>query len=238
MELPALAAIEWSRCYRLIPSHFPPIGIFDQIVDADELEWLHQIEAMTNDRLRQEMGQLDLVPHRDRVVGPGTTPIMAAFTHIHPDGSRFTDGSFGAYYAANSIETAIAETRYHRQRFLKATEEPACEITQRCYISTVIEALRDVRDQQAYGHLHDPDDYSQPQAFGRDLKQRQEWGILFQSVRNPGGECVAIFRPPALTPVIQGPHYAYVWNGERITWVYQRSNAKRFAEVEQPPALV
>src|SRR3546814_4091279 len=82
---------------------------------------------MTNDRLRDEAGDLSLVPPEDRVAGPGTTPIMAAFTHLNTEGSRFTDGSFGVFYAGLTIETAIAETKHHRINFLAATDEPRSE---------------------------------------------------------------------------------------------------------------
>jgi len=64
-----------------------------------------------------------LVPIEDRVSGPGTTPIMAAFTHLNPEGSRFSDGLFGLYYCSQRLETAWAEVRYHRERFLGHTHE-------------------------------------------------------------------------------------------------------------------
>ena len=44
---------------------------------------------------------------------------MAAFTHLNPEGSRFSDGSWGVFYAGNDLNTAIAETRHHRERFLR-----------------------------------------------------------------------------------------------------------------------
>ena len=31
---------------------------------------------------------------------------MAAFTHLNPEGSRFSDGSYGVYYAAHTLATA------------------------------------------------------------------------------------------------------------------------------------
>lgn len=231
-ELPPLVEVDWPRCFRLIPAKFPPEGIFDDVCDPEELEILYEIEALTNDRLRQALGQLHLVPDEDRISGPGTTPIMAAFTHIHPDGSRFTDGTFGSYYAADSVETAIAETKYHRERFLRATGQPPCEITQRCYINRVIRPLRDIREGDLYEPLHHKDTYAHSQPFGRQLRHAGEWGIIYRSARREGGHCVAVFRPTALTPVIQGPHYAYVWDGEQITWVFQKSNAKRLVNLE------
>src|SRR3546814_5612167 len=96
LDIP-VAATSWTPCYRIIPSRFPPIGLFEKVADPDDLEAVFQIEAMTNDRLRDEVGVLALVPPEDRVSGPGTTPIMAAFTHLNPEGSRFTDGSFGVF---------------------------------------------------------------------------------------------------------------------------------------------
>ena len=57
----------------------------------------------------------------ERVSGPGATPVMAAFTHLNPGGSRFSDGSYGVYYAAHSLETAIAEVSHHRAIFLRRT---------------------------------------------------------------------------------------------------------------------
>lgn len=89
-DLP-ITRIEWRPCYRIVPSRFPPVGLFDAVADPDDLEAVFQVEAMTNDRLRDEVGEISLVPPEDRVSGPGTTPIMAAFTHLKPDGDRFID---------------------------------------------------------------------------------------------------------------------------------------------------
>lgn len=144
LDIP-VTATSWSPCYRIIPSRFPPIGLFEKVADPDDLEAVFQIEAMTNDRLRDEVGILALVPPEDRVSGPGTTPIMAAFTHLNPEGSRFTDGSFGVFYAGHTLDTAIAETRHHRTRFLTATDEPAQEIDMRVYAIDLEASLHDIR---------------------------------------------------------------------------------------------
>lgn len=80
------------------------------MADPADLEAVFQIEAMTNDQLRDEAGALSLVLPEDRISGRGTTPIMAAFRHIKPEGDRFTDGSYGVFYASHTTETAVAET--------------------------------------------------------------------------------------------------------------------------------
>ncbi len=61
--------------------------------------------GLTNDRLRDEIGDIAIVPLAERLAGPGASPIVAAFTHIGFP-SRFTDGSFGVYYACKSFDGA------------------------------------------------------------------------------------------------------------------------------------
>lgn len=199
--------------YRLVPSHYPPIALFENLLDPAELDAAYALEALTNDRLRDQAGDIALVPPEDRLVGPGTSPIMAAFTHTGLP-SRFTDGRFGVYYAGLSRQTALKEAIYSRTRFLSATDEPAQEVTLRCYRCRVAAPLVDVRGRD---HLHHPDDYAPSQAFGAAQKRDDEYGILYRSVRHPGGECVALLRPTALAPPAeQGGHYRLFWNGHSV----------------------
>lgn len=200
---------DWPQLHRLVPSHFPPINLFESVADPDELELVHAIESLTNDRLREEVGELWRVPPEERVSGPGSSPVMAAFTHIGIP-SRFTDGRYGVYYGARELKTAIAETRYHRERFLAATEEPDTELTMRQYISSVALPMHDVRSNHT---LHAPDDYLYPQQEAARLRRMGSHGLLYNSVRDPGGECVAALRPRAITIPVQGGHFRYVWSG-------------------------
>ena len=88
---PPRRAIDW-RAHRIVPSRFPTVGPWDRIADPADFEVLAEVEALTNPRIREELGVLALTPPERRVTGPGTTPIMAAFTHLNPEGSRFSDG--------------------------------------------------------------------------------------------------------------------------------------------------
>ena len=45
------SAVEWQPCFRIVPSRFPPISLFEAVVDPADLEAVYEIEAMTNDRL-------------------------------------------------------------------------------------------------------------------------------------------------------------------------------------------
>tara|TARA_R110000782_G_scaffold270474_1_gene371602 strand:+ start:2454 stop:3137 length:684 start_codon:yes stop_codon:yes gene_type:complete len=218
-----LVTIAWQSCYRIIPSRFPPVGLFDKAADPADLDAVFQVEAMTNDRLREETEELSLVPLEDRVSGPGTTAIMAAFTHLNPGGSRFTDGSFGAFYAGLTLETAIEETKHHRALFLWATDEPAQEIDMRVYAVDLNANLHDIRGMRdAEPELYDLDSYAVSQSFARKLRKEGSDGIVYQSVRHEGGECAAVFRPRLLSNCRQERHLCYVWDGSSISTVYEK----------------
>jgi hypothetical protein len=222
MAHPATVVAQWAFAYRMINSAFPPIALFEDVLDPAELEMAYALEALTNDRLAEQSGALFRVAPEDRICGPGSTPVMAAFTHIGK-ASRFTDGTYGVYYAANSQAAAIAETSFHQARFLAATAEADIELTLRTYVNQVVKPMHDVRD--GFAELHDPDPagYGPAQAFAKQLRDARSWGVLYNSVRAPGQECVAVFRPPAVSIPVQGKHVRYVWSAsqQKITCVFE-----------------
>lgn len=214
-----LVELDWPKQYRIVPSRYPPIAFFENLVDSDLMEEAFFIESLTNDRLRDQAGDIQMVPPEDRVSGPGSTPVMAAFTHIGK-ASRFTDGSYGVYYCSRTVETAIRETAFHLGRFLGYTNEPPGNHDMRTYVGKVCKALHDVRG-PAYRHLHHPDDYTAPQTLGAELRAAGSWGVVYHSVRHHGGQCIAAFRPRTVSLPVQGPHLQYQWDGRRIAEVYE-----------------
>lgn len=219
-----VSRVTWEPSYRLVPSRFPPIQLFERVADPADLEAVFAIENLTNERVRDEIGEIQLVTPEDRITGPGTSPIMAAFTHVNPEGGRFTDATCGAYYAAHDLETAVRESAHHREIFLKRTNEAPGEIDMRCYLAVLDADLVDIRGLQAKRpQLYERESYARSQPFARELRARGVMGIVWDSVRKPGGECAAAFKPRALKPAIQGPHLSFVWDGERISRYYEKS---------------
>jgi len=217
------ARIVWTPCWRIIPSRFPPIQLFERVADPADLEAIIALEAMTNPRLRDEIGDIQLVPPEERIAGPGTSVIMAAFTHLNPAGSRFSDGSYGVYYAGLTLETAIEETRHHREAFMRATNQPRMELDQRVYIADLDAALHDIRGQRReQPGLYDRDSYGAAQSFARALREAGSSGVVYDSVRHEGGECAAVFRPRALSHCRQEQHLCFVWDGARVSEVYEK----------------
>ena len=209
--------VPWAHHHRIIPSRFPPVSVFEDTADPSDLEAILELEGLTCDRLRDSAGDIQLVASADRVSGPGSTVVMAAFTHVGNTG-RFNDESFRVYYASDSTQVAIAETRFHRERFMRMTDQPAMTLELREYVGEPTGyPFVDIRADAASRVLDpDPANYGAGQALARQHRGAGRWGILFPSVRQPGGECLAAFRPPAVGIPRQSKHFLYQWNGELI----------------------
>ena len=106
------AAVDWAQAWRIIASRFPPIHLFERVSPNPAVwEALIELEELTNPRVRDQVGQISLVPPERRISGVNASWVMASFTHVNPKGSRFSDGTYGVYYAADSLQTAIARSQ-------------------------------------------------------------------------------------------------------------------------------
>jgi RES domain len=219
IELPPVHRVRWPAAHRIVPSRYPPVQLFERLSD-DPADWeaLAEIESLTNPRIRDEIGEIRLVPADERVSGPGASWVMAPFTHVNPRGSRFSDGSYGVYYAARELPTAIAETVFHMGRFYAATRDPPHAEDMRVLTGRIGTNFHDIRgDDPSWAPLLDPDSYVASRAFGRRLRADDSNGVVYPSVRRAGGQCVGAFRPKAVGLPIQGRHLQYQWDGSRIS---------------------
>ncbi len=212
----------WRNAVRIIPSVYPPIDLFERVAAPEHLEAVLAIESAFNPRLRDAAGDLALVPPAERVMGPGAGYIMAAFTHVSPEGSRFSDGTYGVFYAAQRESTAIAETRYHRERFMRATRQPRMELDMRVLSVTVKAPLHDLRGMRTVmPDVYRPDDYNASKILGGALRAGGSSGVVYDSVRQDGGRCVGVFRPRLLSTCRERKHLRYIWDGSRVSDVLE-----------------
>jgi hypothetical protein len=218
LEVPPQRRVRWHEAHRVLPSRYPPVQLFERLTD-DPADWetLAEIESLTNPRLRDEIGEIHLVPAVERVSGPGASWVMASFTHLNPRGSRFSDGSYGVYYAARELATAIAETVFHLGRFYAATADPPHAEAMRVLVGRLDAAFHDLRGDARWAAVLDPDDYTASRALGRRLRAAGSNGIVYPSVRRADGQCIGAFRPKAVGLPIQARHLQYYWDGRRIS---------------------
>jgi hypothetical protein len=221
--------VDWPVYYRLINSAYPPIDLFEDIADPADWILLGSAESKTNARLSETVGCLDLIPEDRRVGGAGASYVMAPFTHMSPDRpGRFHDGTFGAFYGANTFETALAETIHHTAIYCDATEEEAGWIADKRELTGRIEAeMLDIRT--GYEALLAPDNYGASQAFARDARAEAANGLLYPSVRNPSGLCFAAFFPDVMERPKQARHFSYHWNGVRVDQIKDLASGDVYA---------
>ena len=128
-------------------------------------------------------------------------PIQAAigWPFEHPCRSRYSDGSFGVWYGARTLETSIRETVYHFRRDTLASEIAARGRTpiyqerrvHRVRLSAMLVDLRPLCAEEP--RLLAPDDYSYCQSLGAQLRHAALPGLQSLSARHAGGEIAAVF---------------------------------------------
>ena len=194
--------------WRIIPSRYPQINLFEQVSDPKDWEVLYAVESLTNPRLRDQVGDIHLVAPEDRVYGEGTSWIMAAFTHLPVDGrgGRF-NRDFGMYYCSSDRSICVAESSYHQARFL--VESRIKDITLQMRVigaqlgPTNLHDLRNLHSQAIF----DRNNYGAAQNLGESLRSAQSNGVHYPSVRAKG-ECFGIMRPRVLS---NAHHRHYLW---------------------------
>lgn len=221
MDLDAipLATFFNQTAYRLIPSKYPSKSLFDDVANHDEFEVLFAIQELTNPRIRNELGNLNRVPPQERPYGiRGCNYALGPFVHLNPAGSRFSNGDFGVYYAAEDAQTAIAETRHHQQQYFSGVLGLKFDrLTMRCLKTQFSATLRDIRGEEFKTQdWYDKDNYSAAQQLGANFKMNNDAGITYGSVRIDNKTCYALFSPNMIKDIIQTAHYEYIWDGEKI----------------------
>jgi RES domain-containing protein len=218
-ETPRLRRVTWPKAYRLIASRFPPIHLFER-VSADPRDWevLIAAEMLVNPRVRDEIGEIRLVPAEDRVTGPGAGWVMAAFTHRNPRGSRFSEGTYGIWYAANTLATAIRESAHGFARFAHDSDDGPRSEDMRVLASGIDADFHDIvtLPPAARARVLDPDDWGAGRLLGGRLREAGSNGVVYPSVRDPAGTCIAAFRPKAIQAPLQERHVRFHWDGTRV----------------------
>ena len=193
--------------YRLIPSKFPPIGLFDTVATAADLEAVMELAGWTNDRLVVE--RLRRLPEDEWIYGrPNSSVVMAAFLHASPDGGRFNGPDLGAWYAAASLPTAAFEVAHHLRREAIVTSKPGLSRDFRAYTAELEGSYLDIQGQQAKRvDVYASDSYVASQRLGEGVRTSGGAGILYDSVRHLGGICIVSHRPRNVLEVVQADHW-------------------------------
>lgn len=145
-------------------------------------------------------------------------PIQAAidWPFEHPCRTRYSDGSYGVWYGARTLETSIRETVHHFGRNTLASEIAArsrAPIYQerrvhRVHCSAMLVDLRALCTEEP--RLLEPDDYTYCQSLGAQLREAALPGLQSRSVRDAGGEIAGVFLRQALSDPRDVCYLSYV----------------------------
>jgi hypothetical protein len=193
--------------HRLIPSQFPPIGLFDTVATAADLAMVMELVGWTNDRLVAD--RLARLPRTEWVYGvPNASIVMAAFLHVAPGGMRFNGPDLGAWYASDELRTAAAEVGHHLRRETVARAKTSMIRTYRAYAATLSGNYLDIRGQQAARpDVYASDRYDAAQKLGEQTRASGGAGVLYNSLRRRPGTNVVAHRPRNITDIVQTDHF-------------------------------
>ena len=216
--------ITWSQSQRVIATRFPSKHLFEGVAAQDDWDNLERLANLTSPRVQQSESGWGMFKATDCATGEGANLIMAPFAYRHADGSRFTDGTYGAYYAGRDLKTAIDETVYHAEKFARDSRLPPITFEKQVLEARIAGAFHDLRKSLPDKKILSKDSYAVSQPFACKLRERgHSNGIVYPSVRSAGGECVAVFLPRLVTDCRRTRYLAYVWDGTAITQVYEMS---------------
>lgn len=219
--------IRWMPCYRIIANLYPPVNFFETVAsDPSDWEMLIEVARMTDPSF--DVGAVASLDILDRVSGPGASRILPSFTFPDVRGSRFNTMNFGAFYAASSVDTAIAETIHHRTIFMTATSEPAQDLDNVLILVDLNGLLNDIRSMQSeLPEIYHQTDYQHSQRLAQSLRSQGSCGLAYTSVRNAPGECVAVWRARVLSNARDDRNITYRWDGTRISGYFDKSQYKQ-----------
>jgi RES domain-containing protein len=228
MHLPPTHPVRCFDTHRLLPAKYSPdfASVLTRIADDQEhLDVLFELDAATNDRLLAEERGLPGIDVRELVYGvPFDHVINAAFSHANPLGARFSTPHRGAWYASLELATSKAEVLFHKSvEFAEIDWREREEVEYDDYLADFSAAFHDLRDRSegspeeaaAFADCLSPSSYVASQHLAEELLAAGSQGVIYPSVRRPGGTCIACFRPSVVSHVRKWYRYRLVWRPDR-----------------------
>ena len=216
--MPPLVREAFPRTVRLVASARLREPVLAPLVDSgDELDLLAEIEGATSGRLVAEERGLGGLSEDELVHGvPHAKFINASFAYAKPrEPMRFNPANRGAWYAALAIETCIAEVGHHLTRALADAGDLNAVVEYGELLASMSGIFVDLRDDPQHPALDpDPDKgYAAGNALAAQARVEGHNGIIYPSVRHPGGTCIAALWPNVVQSVIQGAMVRLTWAG-------------------------
>ena len=209
----------FARTVRLVSSARLREAVMTPLADTqEELAALAEIEGATSGRLIAEERGIGALPAAELVHGvPHARFINASFAYAKPRApNRFNPAERGAWYAALAVDTSIAEVGYHLTRALADAGDFNAVVEYGEMLASMAGVFVDLRQVPDHASL-DPDiaaGYAAGNLLAAAARAAGHNGIIYPSVRQEGGTCIAALWPNVVQSVVQGGLYRLEWAGE------------------------
>jgi hypothetical protein len=224
--LPPLVALRQFDTVRLIPSRYADLedSVLKGIANDDaHLSDLFELDNATNARLAAEFGRPGGIGVDELVFGiPNFRIINAAWCYPQPLGSRFNSGTRGAWYGGFDADTALAEVIFHKTVEYAEIKRFDDSVDYQAFLADFNAEFHDLRGSEAYANYLDARSYVASQALAAQLLAQGSLGLVYPSVRHPGGTNLACFRPALVGHVRKGSCYQLSWEGSTTAVVRKR----------------
>ncbi|HUH59950.1 MAG TPA: RES family NAD+ phosphorylase [Candidimonas sp.] len=217
MRVPPLSLVRQLDTWRLLPSRFADRedSVLANLAQSPaHLKDLFELDNATNRRLAAERGAMTGIGIDELVFGvPNFRMINAAYTYPRPEGSRFNTGQRGAWYCAFDADTALAEIIFHKTVEYAEIDRFYDTVTYQALLADFSAQFHDLRTAPGFDPCLDPGSYVASQKLATQLLDQGSLGIVYPSVRRPGGVNLACFRPALVGNVRRGASYTLAWTG-------------------------
>jgi hypothetical protein len=213
--------VQFTDTHRLVPIQYSTPTWRD--FTATELADVDELNRATDPRIASQQGRTLSISYGELVFGvPESDVINAAFCHPGVGGGRFNDSSRGVWYAGIDLETSQVEVGFHKQRLLEQTRfSEDSNFEYREFLADFAGAFAHLSANERRNCLRPgpvPECYAPGQALARQLLYEGSNGIVYASVRNPGGTCIACFRPSLVTHVRRARHCRLRITSKEVLW--------------------
>ena len=147
---------------------------------------------------------------------PHAVFINASFAYAKPrEPNRFNPAERGAWYAALTVETCIAEVGFHLTKALADAGDFNAVVDYSEMLASMAGVFVDLRQVPSHPSL-DPNPatgYPAGNAIAAATRAAGYNGIIYPSVRHTAGTCIVALWPNVVQSVVQGAMYRLTWSG-------------------------
>lgn len=209
ISLPSLPLIGKNEPVNTFRFMMKETGTLSQLIhDRDKLlalEWVEKLIDWPNTH-EQVLGV---------VIPSYVSAEIVSTTFINSRGnSRFNDDTREVWYCAFEHDTAVEEVAYHRKRIQDETNDYGIEVMYREIFADFIGSFHDAQKlPRGIGILGTNPKTAYPlgQKLAHKLRTEGSHGIIYPSVRRPGGICLVAFH----REIVQNVRLGYLW---KMSW--------------------